>query len=192
MHVLDYDRIPALSEDKGKEDRFAINVIVETPRGTHYKYALEKRYGLMTLRAILPKGLQWPCDFGFIPQTRGGDGDPLDVALLFEEPVFPGCLVPARLIGGFGLRKEGERNDRLVACSLPMSGVEMWTDEVRDLQALPEAVRTGLEAFFKSYPQEQGHRVELTGQLSPDDALRVVHEGQTRWKRSARPPTAHA
>src|SRR5437764_14318801 len=96
-----------------------LNVIVETPMGSRNKYAYEPDLGLFQLRKALPQGMVFPFDFGFIPSTQGGDGDPLDVLLLTEEAAYPGCLIRARLLGVIEAEQKGkdkaEKNDRLVA-----------------------------------------------------------------------------
>ena len=76
-----------------------LNVIIETPCGSRNKYSYDEERKLITLSGVLPAGAVFPFDFGFVPQTLGQDGDPLDVLVLMDEPVFPGCLVPCRLIG---------------------------------------------------------------------------------------------
>src|ERR1051326_552881 len=80
-------------------DEKLLNVIVETPKGSRNKYAFDEEIGLFKLRKILPEGMSFPFDFGFVPQTRAEDGDPIDVLLLMEEKAFPGCLVESRLVG---------------------------------------------------------------------------------------------
>ena len=97
-----------------------LQVIIETPRGSHNKYSFDEEQKLFVLKAALPAGMVFPYDFGFVPRTLAPDGDPLDVLVLMDEPAFPGCALMARLIGVI----EGEqtvpklaptRNDRLVA-----------------------------------------------------------------------------
>ena len=75
-----------------------LNVIIETPKDCRNKYALDEKLGVFVLKGVLTAGHSFPYDFGFIPQTLGGDGDPLDVLVLMDEPAFVGCLVhaPAR------------------------------------------------------------------------------------------------
>src|SRR5690349_21240815 len=75
------------------------HVIIETPKGSHNKYDFDPKLGLFALGGVLPEGMSFPYDFGFIPSTLGEDGDPLDVLLLMDEPAFTGCLVRSRLIG---------------------------------------------------------------------------------------------
>src|SRR4051794_11635650 len=75
------------------------NIVIETPKGSHNKYKYEPKLGAMVLSTVLPEGMAFPYDFGFLPDTKGEDGDPLDVLLLMDEPAFPGCIVQARFIG---------------------------------------------------------------------------------------------
>ena len=97
-----------------------LHVIIETPKGSRNKFKYDEAHGLFKLGGVLPAGAVFPFDFGFVPTTLGGDGDPLDVLLLMDEPAFAGCLVAARLIGvieAAQTEEDGttERNDRLIA-----------------------------------------------------------------------------
>lgn len=96
-----------------------IVVIIETPKGSRNKYAFEPEERVFTLKTVLPPGMSFPYDFGFVPSTKGGDGDPLDVLVLMDEPAFPGCKLTCRVIGIIegqqGEAKQLERNDRVVA-----------------------------------------------------------------------------
>src|SRR5262245_14937852 len=100
----------------------ALNVIIETPRGSRNKYAYDEESGLFRLIKLLPAGMAFPFDFGFVPSTQGGDGDPLDALVLSEETLFPGCLVRTRILGAIKAEqrkgKKIERNDRLIAVPL--------------------------------------------------------------------------
>ena len=98
-------------------------VIVETPQGSHNKYDYDTELHIFKLAKVLPEGLAFPFDFGFLPSTLGADGDPLDVLLMTEQQTFSGCLVPSRLIGVIEAEQTevggtGKRNDRLVAIPL--------------------------------------------------------------------------
>jgi len=112
--VIPVNELPAVDPDTGR-----LNVVVDTPRGCRNKYKFDEQDGQWRLSKVLPPGMSFPYDFGFIPSTRGEDGDPLDVLLLMDEPAFLGCVVPARLIGVIEAEQTEEgttvRNDRLVA-----------------------------------------------------------------------------
>src|SRR6201987_6338414 len=76
-----------------------LQVIIETPAGSRNKFAFDPDQGIFALKKVLPAGMVFPYDFGFLPQTLAEDGDPIDVLLLMDEPAFSGCAVRARLIG---------------------------------------------------------------------------------------------
>lgn len=96
-----------------------VQVIIETPARSGNEFAYDPDQGIFALKKVLPAGMVFPYDFGFLPQTIAPDGDPIDVLLLMDEPAFPGCSVEARLIGVIeGEQLDGKeriRNDRLVA-----------------------------------------------------------------------------
>ena len=107
-----------------------LQVIIETPAGSRNKFAFDADQCIFALKKVLPAGMVFPYDFGFLPQAMSPDGDPIDVLLLMDEPAFPGCAVRARLIGVIeGQQLDGKkkvRNDRLVAVArqitcMPMS-----------------------------------------------------------------------
>lgn len=181
LRTFNFDRLPALH--KKADEPYAIHAVVETPRGNRNKFAYDDKYGLMVMKQTLGAGLAWPCDFGFIPGTLGGDGDHLDVALLLDESAFPSCMVLSRLIGAIALTKNGVRNDRLIAVSLPMKSTQLWTDPVRTIGDLPEPTIEQLEEFFKQYPEEAGHTIELLGRISADEAFLEVRRGIKAWKK---------
>src|ERR687894_2250957 len=100
-------------------DEGDLNVVIETPKGSRNKYNYDGKTGLFKLGGVLPAGASFPFDFGFVPSTVGGDGDPLDVLVLMDEPPFAGCLVRTRLVGVIEAEqteRDGEttRNDRLI------------------------------------------------------------------------------
>jgi inorganic pyrophosphatase len=126
-------------------------VIVETPRGSHNKYKFDQETGRMKLSKVMPEGMMFPYDFGFLPGTKGADGDPLDVLILCDEPTFPACQIDCRLVGVIKAnqteRGKRKRNDRLIAvaqASVLYAGVE----ELADLEA---GVLKQIEDFFVNY-----------------------------------------
>src|ERR1700722_12946419 len=91
------------------EDEAAlITVIIETPKGSRNKYAFDPEERIFALKTVLPAGMAFPYDFGFVPSTKGGDGDPLDVLVLMDEPAFAGCKLSCRIIGVI----EGEQRSK--------------------------------------------------------------------------------
>ncbi len=164
-----------------------LNVVIETPKGSRNKYNYDERLGLFKLGGVLPSGASFPYDFGFVPSTLGGDGDPLDVLLLMDEPAFTGCLVRARLVGvveAEQTERDGEttRNDRLVA----VAADSRLLARVRTLEALGPDLLEEIEHFFVSYNDAKGKVFRPLGRFGPARALELVEEGVRRFRRAKR------
>ena len=96
----------------GSQDR-SVDVLVEIPRGSRTKYELDQKTGRIRLDRVLFSSVHYPADYGFVMDTVGGDGDPLDALIVVEEPTFPGCVVPVRPIGTLAMRDEqGDDTER--------------------------------------------------------------------------------
>lgn len=136
-------------------------VVIETPKGSPNKLAFEPRYGTFVLTGVLPAGAVFPFDFGFVPSTRAEDGDPLDVLVLMDAPVYPGCIVPSRLIGVIEAEQteagKTERNDRLLAVAVNSAAHR----SIRQLNDLSEDLVAQIEHFFVSYNEMKGKRFEV-------------------------------
>jgi inorganic pyrophosphatase len=91
--IVNPTQLAAFDEEK------KVQVIIETPKGSRNKYAWDQDQQVFALKKVLPEGMVFPHDFGFIPSTEGDDGDPIDVLVLMDQPVFTGCLVKGRLVG---------------------------------------------------------------------------------------------
>src|SRR6201986_2765551 len=145
-----------------KKDKL-LQVIIETPAGSRNKFAYDPDQGIFTLKAVLPAGMTFPYDFGFLPQTLAPGGDALDVLLLMDEPAFPGIAVRARLIGVIeGEQIDGKkriRNDRLVA----VADANHRYANIKKLEDLPRHFVKELEDFFVNYHQLEGKRYKLLG-----------------------------
>jgi len=139
-----------------------INVMIETPAGSRNKYTYNKEGKYFEIRKILPAGTAFPMDFGFIPGTKGEDGDPLDILVIMDAPAYPGCVAECRLIGVIIAEQtedNGEkiRNDRLVgvaAQSQSYSNMDSINDINKNL--LTETVN-----FFKYYNKMGGKEFRL-------------------------------
>jgi inorganic pyrophosphatase len=145
-------------------------VIIETPRGSRNKYAFDPKQRIFELKKVLPEGMTFPHDFGFIPSTEAEDGDPLDVMILMDEPVFPGCLVKARLVGVIeGVQTKGgkkERNDRLLAVAISSH----THSDVKSVKDLNKSVLDELEKFFVNYHLDDGEKFKVLACKGPTAA----------------------
>ncbi|MGI8555018.1 MAG: inorganic diphosphatase [Pyrinomonadaceae bacterium] len=170
----------------------ALNVVVETPKGSRNKYTYDEETGIFKLGGILPLGASFPFDFGFIPQTLGGDGDPLDVLLLMDEPAFAGCLVPARLVGVIEAdqTEDGKtiRNDRLIAVACK----SITHDHVRQFNDLNENLIEQIKHFFVSYNEAKGKKFEPRGDFGARKAENLIVEGNKLYLAKKRRTTKTA
>jgi len=106
MESRNLNRLPPFDKESG-----ALNIIVETPKNGRIKYKYNEKYGMFQLDKTLPYGFSFPFEFGLVPSTIGGDGDPLDVLVLSDEATFPGCLVLGQVLSltsGTTRRKTGK------------------------------------------------------------------------------------
>ena len=152
----------------------SLNAIIETPQKSRNKYKWDMEKELYTLSNVLPSGTFFPYDFGFIPSTKGEDGDPLDVLLIMDEPVFSGCLVPARLVGVIEAEEDGTRNDRLIAVAEECPSYKNLTS----LCDMPEEQLHQICEFFVNYHQTQGKKFKILDTHGPKRAHRIVEGGQ--------------
>ena len=159
-----------------------IQVIIETPAGSRNKFAYDPDQAIFALKKVLPAGMVFPYDFGFLPQTITPDGDPIDILLLMDEPAFPGCAVKARLIGVIeGEQLDGKkkiRNDRLVAVA---EANHMYAN-IRKLKDLPGKWLKEVQDFFVNYHGLEGKQYRLLGCKGQEVALRLIKEAQKAVK----------
>lgn len=151
--------------------------IVETPRGCRNKFDYDPDSNLFKLGGLLPEGMMFPFDFGFIPSSLGDDGDPLDIMVLMDAPAHVGCLMEVRIIGIIEAKQtqdgKTERNDRLL-------GVAVHSYDHENLKSISSVSRTLLdqvEQFFVSYNKQRGKKFKVTGTGGPKRALKFLRQG---------------
>lgn len=184
VNATHFEEIPSFSSKKLKKRNIA-HLIVETPKGSRHKYALNNEYGIIAFSEVLPEGMEWPFDYGFIPQTLAQDGDPLDVLVLTETPLFSGCLIEARIIGAVKERKNGVENDRLVAVPLPSPGAPAPTDRYRTISDLPEKLLRGITEFLVDYSQRAGNRIDIEGMIGCDEAMKSIRKTAKAFRKKS-------
>ncbi|MDG3005980.1 inorganic diphosphatase [Paludisphaera mucosa] len=174
-----FARLPAFDPESGD-----LNVIVDTPKGSRNKFEFDEERGLFKLGGVLPAGAVFPYDFGFVPATLGGDGDPIDVLILMDEPAFVGCLVESRLIGVIEAEQteEGDtvRNDRLIAVSTRSRNHK----DIREVAQFNQNLLAEIQHFFVSYNDSKGKRFEPLGLYGAERAGQLVEEGGARYRAS--------
>ena len=160
------------------EDDGDLIVVVETPKGSRNKYAFDTEERVFSLKQVLPAGMTFPYDFGFVPSTLCGDGDPLDVLVLMDEPAFAGCRLKCRVIGvieGEQLdKKQKVRNDRIVAIERANHSLS----QVKTIADLGAPFQKELAEFFVNYHRLIGKTFRILGVKGPEKARRCVKNAQ--------------
>src|SRR5579864_132865 len=141
--------------------------IIETPKGCRNKFDYDPDSGLFMLGGLLPEGMMFPFDFGFIPSTLGEDGDPLDILVLMDAPAHVGCLIDVRIIGIIEAEQtedgKTESNDRLIGVAVHSYDHE----DVRSIDDVSKTLLAQVEQFFVSYNKQRGKKFRVTGQGGP-------------------------
>jgi inorganic pyrophosphatase len=169
------------------DDDENVNAVIETSRETRTKLAFDEESHAFIVKKVLPQGMTFPFDFGFIPSTIAGDGDPLDVLVLMDEPLPTGTVVPSRVIGVIEAQQTDEdgattENSRLIGVA---AACEIFGD-VKKLSDLPHAVVEQIEHFFVTYNREEGKQFQPTGRHGPKRAKQCVDTGMRRYRRKKR------
>jgi inorganic pyrophosphatase len=173
---------PSLLKSLYKDDGI-VQVVIETPKGSRNKYAFDEKQRVFALTKVLPAGMAFPYDFGFVPSTLAEDGDATDVLVLMDEPAFPGCLLKCRIVGIIegkqGGKKKTIRNDRIVAIE---HGNHSFAD-IKHVKDLGKEFVTELETFFVNYHSLSGEKYHILGAKGPSEAKSRLKEGMRAFRR---------
>ena len=165
------------------KDDEVIKVVIETPKACRNKYSFDPDEKAFILKKVLPAGMTFPYDFGFVPSTEAEDGDPVDVLVLMDEPAFPGCLVKVRLIGVIegeqGNGKKTERNDRIVAVEVAN---HQWA-HLNHIDDLGKQFVKELCEFFVNYHDLTGKKYQVLDIKGPGRARRCIDEAMKLVKK---------
>ncbi len=154
------------------------DVTIEIPKGQRNKYEVDHKTGRMRLDRMLFTSTRYPADYGFIEETLGLDGDPLDALVLLDEPTFPGCLVLARTIGMFRMTDEKGGDDKVLC--VPASDPRM--EHLKDIHDMPEYDRLEIQHFFEVYKDlEPGKSVEGATWVGRDEAEAEIVRSRERY-----------
>src|SRR5580765_3936842 len=145
-------------------------VVIEIPKGSKNKYELDKETGLLRLDRVLHSAVYYPADYGFIPRSFCDDGDPLDVLVLSQEPVYPLTIVEARAIGVVRMRDEKGIDDKIVAISIRDPAYADYHDKSQ----LPGHVLRMVRRFFEDYKVLEHKQVIVDELLGPDEAIAII------------------
>lgn len=155
-----------------------VPVLVEIPKGSRNKYEFDKEANVIKFDRMLFSSVQYPTDYGFIPDTLASDGDPLDALVLVWEPTFPGCLIETKPLGVFKMRDEKGDDEKIL--TVPVSD-PLW-NHLNTLKDAPPHLVKEIEHFFSIYKQLEGKEVEVIGWEDRDEAIKVIEECHARHK----------
>ncbi|EHN11140.1 Inorganic pyrophosphatase [Patulibacter medicamentivorans] len=151
-------------------------MFVEIPKGSRNKYEWDPEVGAIVFDRYLYSSVVYPADYGFITDTLGEDGDPLDALCLVSDPTFPGCRIPVRAVGLFKMIDNGEVDDKVVC--VPVDDPN-WKG-VETLDDISDQLKTEISHFFAIYKQPEGKIVEVQGYRSREEALDTVAAAKQR------------
>ena len=160
-----------------------VYVVIETAKGSRNKYAFADKLGVFLLKGVLPEGTSFPYDYGYIPSTKGGDGDPLDILVIMDAPAFTGCVITVNVIGAIEAKqteRDGrtERNDRLIGVAIHAH----THDHVASLSDLRPQMVEEIEAFFQHYNRLAGKAFEPVRRSNASEAMKLVNDGIRAFK----------
>jgi inorganic pyrophosphatase len=175
------NRIKPLAEETG-----VIHVIIDTPKGCRNKFKWDEKLGVLKLSHVLTEGAVFPFDYGFVPGTHGADEDALDVLVLTDEPLFPGCLVSARLIGVIEAEQTQDgktfRNDRMLA----VAAASRLYAAVHELGDLPPTLVDEVEQFFINYNLMRDRVFKPIARRGSKQAMALLRRGTTKTIKNKR------
>jgi len=158
----------------------AMNVIVEINKGSHNKYEIDKKTGLIALDRVAYTGQDFPFDYGFVPQTLWEDGDALDVVILTTYPLVPGILVRVRPVALMKMIDSGEGDDKVIA--VPVDDPR-WK-EVKDVKDVNPHTLKEIEHFYSTYKKLQNKEVSVNGFEGKDSAEAAFEKGRKMYNES--------
>jgi inorganic pyrophosphatase len=161
---VDLSRIPAQPKPG------LINVLIEIPAGSKNKYEYDKDLQAFALDRVLYSSVQYPYDYGFVPNTLADDGDPLDGMVLIDQPTFPGCVIAARPIGMLEMIDGGDRDEKILC----VPDKDPRYSQIRSLQDLAPHRLEEIAEFFRSYKNLEKKLTEILGWQDVDQVMPLV------------------
>jgi inorganic pyrophosphatase len=161
----------------GKNPPELINAIIEIPRGSRAKFEIDKETGLIKLDRVIYASMYYPLNYGFIPQTLGEDGDPLDIVVLTQVSVVPLCLIPSKVIGVMQMIDRGEADEKIIAVAEQDPSVS----NIADIADLPNHLISELRHFFENYKTLENKKVVINEFLPRAEAFTVIERSLAHY-----------
>jgi inorganic pyrophosphatase len=176
--TMNIDQIPV-----GKKAPEEVNVIIEVPMGSApVKYEMDKDSGALFVDRFVHTAMYYPANYGFVPHTLAGDGDPADVLVLTTAPVIAGAVIAVRPIGVLMMEDDGGKDEKILA--VPVTKTHPYYEKVQTYTDLPEVLLAQIQHFFEHYKDlEKGKWVKVTGWKGKDTACALIQEAMDRFKK---------
>ena len=155
-----------------------VEIIVEIPYRSRNKYEIDSVTGRIKLDRVLYSAMAYPAEYGFIDNTLANDGDPLDILVIGTEPTYPGCIIPARVVGCLKLIDNGFEDYKIIS----VVDVDPRYNEINELKDLSEFILEEIKNFFENYKSLQNIKVEVGKYYNKEEALKVIEESIKRYK----------
>lgn len=154
-----------------------VNALIEIPLGSKNKYELDETTGRIKLDRVLYAAMIYPAEYGILEHTLAPDGDPLDILVICSEPTFPGCIVPARVLGCLTMIDDGKLDYKLIS----VVDCDPRYADVQELDDLSPFVLKEISNFFANYKVLQNIAVEVGEYLPKKEALRIIQECREKY-----------
>lgn len=154
-----------------------VDVIIEIPLKTKNKFEIDKKTNRIKLDRVLYSAMNYPAEYGYIENTLANDGDPLDILVISSEPTFPGCVVPARVIGYLKVIDNGYEDYKLIS----VVAVDPRYNDVNSLEDLSNFTLDEIKDFFKNYKTLQNIDVEVYDYHDKEKAIKLIEECKERY-----------
>ena len=163
----------------GKQSPQIVNALIEIPQGSRAKYEIDKETGLLILDRVIHSSFHYPINYGFIPQTLGHDGDPLDILVMCSESIQPLCLVEATVIGNMQMIDNGEKDDKIIAIATN----DPTVNHITSLKDLPRHFINVLRNYFENYKVLENKLVEIDEFQDKQTAFEIIQDAIAYYKR---------
>ena len=164
----------------GEQAPRIVNAVIEIPQGSRAKYEIDKPSGLLKLDRVIYSSFYYPCNYGFIPQTYGGDKDPLDILVISSLSIVPMCLVTAKVIGVMQMVDGGDADDKIIAVAAHDPSINY----INNIEELPKHFFEELRHFFEEYKRLENKAVIVEEFQDKSTALRIIQEAIDFYKES--------
>ena len=155
-----------------------VNAVIEIPQGSRSKYEVDKETGLLKLDRVIYSSFHYPINYGFIPQTLGQDGDPLDILVICSQSIQPLCLVHAAVIGNMQMIDQGTQDDKIIAVAAKDPSV----NHIKNMNELPQHFLLELKNYFEQYKVLENKKVEIDNFQDKEAALQIIREAISFYK----------